>query len=298
MTLLHRYRFTRSAADFATERHIETLLICFSAIVFVFFTTKDYIPMVARFFVPFLLVSLLTVPEMRSRAVLLFWINVGLALNVVLNYYVIANHGFMILYIGIALMIACSSEKRASEIVEMAAVLLLSILMGLALIQKLVSTHYMSGSLIGTYLLNGHMFKTLISLVYPPWPQVVADNLSAQQGLMGQAPSARASVGVAVPAFVPVLALVLTWAALLSQATIEVFILLRSRFGLWTHWIIMAFVLIIYSTRNENVFLSMNLILGYAMTTEDTKIARPWYVLGIAYLMIMEAMYLRPGILG
>lgn len=298
MSWLETNRWTGPVARFATERHFETLLLAFAAIVFVFFTSKQYIPLGVRLYVPFLLLALVTVPDMGRRAVLLFWINAGLGVTVVINHYVIANHGFMIFYIGLALMFACASGDRASAVAGRAAVLLLSVLMGLALIQKLVSAHYMSGTLIGTYLLNGQMFKVLISLVYPDWPQVVAANVAAGGTLLGAAPGAADSVALTVPAFVGPLALALTWAALLSQATIELFILLRNRFGLWTHWVILGFVLVIYSTRNENIFLSMNLILGYAMTTRDTRAARPWYVLGIAYLLIMEAMGVRPGLLG
>ena len=152
---------------FVTENHIQTLLILFSAVVFVFFTTKDYIPFVARLAVPVVLLLLVTVRDMRQRAFLLFWAVAGLALNVVFNFYVTANHGFMIIYIGIALMIACAAGEQASAIIARASVLLISILMGLALLQKLVSPHYMSGALVGSYLANGYMFKTLISLVIP-----------------------------------------------------------------------------------------------------------------------------------
>lgn len=283
---------------FVTEEHIRTLLVLFSAIVFVFFTTKDYIPFAARLVVPFLLILLIAAQTMQQRFTLLFWITLGLALNVALNFYVIANHGFVIMFIGIALMVACASQEDASRNISRAAVFLISILMGLALIQKLISPHYMNGDLIGSYLANGYMFKTLISLFDPTWPQTVHQNLAAQKELMAQAPAAKSVASVTIPAFVQVLAVLLTWAALASQVMIEVCVLIRSRLGVWAHYAIMLFVLIIYSTRNENVFLSMNLILGYAITDETTKSARLWYVIGIAYLMIMEAMGLRPGIIG
>ncbi|WGI20944.1 hypothetical protein [Amylibacter sp. IMCC11727] len=285
-------------ARFVTEEHIRTLLILFSAIVFVFFTTKDYIPFAARLAVPFLLILLIATDDMRHRFTLLLWITLGLALNVVMNFYVIANHGFVITYIGIALMVACASGDNASRNVSRAAVFLISILMGLALIQKLISAHYMSGDLIGSYLANGYMFKTLISLVDPNWPQTVHANLAAQKALMGMAPAAQASVAVTIPPMIQVLAIILTWLALASQVMIEACVLARKKLGVWAHYAIMLFVLIIYSTRNENVFLSMNLILGYAITDENTKSVRLWYVIGIAYLMIMEAMGLRPGIIG
>jgi hypothetical protein len=285
-------------ARFVTEEHIKTLMILFAAIVFVFFTTKDYIPFAARLVVPFLLLMLVTANDMQQRFNLLLWITLGLALNVVMNFYVTANHGFVILYIGIALMVACASGEDASKNVSRAAVFLISILMGLALIQKIISSHYMNGDLIGSYLANGYMFKTLISLVDPNWPQTVHQNLAAQKTLTGMAPEASASIAVTIPPFIQALAVILTWAALASQVMIEVCVLLRKKLGVWAHYAILLFVMIIYSTRNENVFLSMNLILGYAITDEHTKPVRLWYVIGIAYLMIMEAMGLRPGIIG
>ena len=58
---------------FVTEEHIRTLLILFSAIVFVFFTTKDYIPFAARLVVPFLLILLIATDDMRRRFNLLLW---------------------------------------------------------------------------------------------------------------------------------------------------------------------------------------------------------------------------------
>ncbi|MEJ6707889.1 MAG: hypothetical protein QNK92_03590 [Amylibacter sp.] len=152
----------------------------------------------------------------------------------------------------------------------------------------------MSGDLIGSYLANGYMFKTLISLIDPNWPQTVHQNLAAQTALMNAAPA----MNVTIPPMIQALAIVLTWMALASQVIIEACVLLRNKMGVWAHYAIILFVLTIYSTRNENVFLSLNLILGYAITDETTKSVRLWYVIGIVYLMIMEAMGLRPGIIG
>lgn len=298
MTPFRERQIIQPVARFVSEEHIRTLLFLFSAIVFVFFTTKEYIPFAARLVVPFLLILLMTAGQMKQRVVLLFCVVLGLGLNVWANYYIIANHGFMITYIGIALMIACAAGPQASAVMARAAVLLISILMGLALIQKLVSPHYMSGALVGGYLANGYMFKTMISLFHSNWPEVVQQNLMGQKALLSLPPGQGNAVPLTVPPFVQLLAIVLTYAALFSQVAIEACVLLRARLGIWTHYAVLLFVLIIYSTRNENVFLSMNLILGYAMTDAQTKKARLWYVIGIAYLLIMEMMGLRPGIFG
>ena len=296
MAALRTSRVTKPVADFVTDNYFQTLLLLFAGIVFTFFTTKDYIPVGLRLVMPWLLVALVSVREMRTRATLLIWVVAALALNVGLNFYVSANHGFMIAYIGLALLISCAAEKDGAVLMQRAAVLLLSILMGLALIQKLVSQYYMSGHLIGSYLATGQMFKVLLSFVIPDWFQIVKDNLDAEKTLIGQA--ATTSVSVTIPPLVQGLAVILTYTALASQALMEVFILARRRFGIWTHYAVILFVLIVYATRNENVFLSMNLILGYAMTDEATKSARIWYVIGVFYLLTMQMTGLRPGIIG
>lgn len=93
------------------------------------------------------------------------------------------------------------------------------------------------------------------------------------------------------------LIMTLTYAALVCQFLMEAALLLRARLGLWVHYGLLFFVLIIYSTRNENVFLSMNCILGYALTDAQTKSVRKFYVLWIFYLLVMELMGVRPGLL-
>lgn len=296
MSVLRESRLTKPLVTFATAEYFHTLVLLFSTVVFVFFTTKDYIPMGARFVMPALLILLVTVREMRLRAILLIWVVLGLASNVYANFYVTANHGFMITYIGLALLISCSARENGAVLMQRSAVFLISILMGLALIQKLVSGYYMSGNLIGTYLATGQMFQNLLSLLVPDWLQMVQDNLAAQKALIADA--GVTSVAISVPPVVQGIAIVLTYVALASQAGLEVIILMRRRFGVWTHYSVLAFVLIIYSTRNENVFLSMNLILGYAMTDDASKSVRIWYVIGVFYLMAMQMMGLRPGIIG
>ena len=295
MKAIRESRFTKPLNDYVTENYFETLMILFSAIVFVFFSTKGYIPAGVRIAMPWLLIFLITTKDLRSKAILLIWINIGLLFNVWMNFYVSANHGFMIAFIGLALMITCADRENGAANLQKIAVAIISILMGWALVQKLISPYYMSGNLIGSYLATGQMFKVMLSFVIPDWFQITHDNFQARYGVMAEA--GVSSVPVVVPPLVAGLAMVLTYTALLSQAALEAIVLLRKRFGIWTHYAVLLFVLIIYSTRNENVFLPMNLILGFAMTDEETKPARLWYVLGIIYLLGMEVMGLRPGII-
>ena len=201
----------------------------------------------------------------------------------------------MIAYISLALLIAISADDEA--LMQKMALWFLAALMGLALIQKMSSPYYMSGNLIGDYILTGQMFKNLITVAYPDWVNVVHENVAAGRELAVIEPQTGNAVDLAVPAGITVLIMGLTYTSLVSQFLMEAALLLRARLGIWVHYALLLFVVIIYSTRNENVFLSMNCILGYALTDDKTKSVRKFYVIWVFYLLVMELMVVRPGFL-
>lgn len=288
-------RYLGSVARFATDNYFHTMMILFAAIVFTFFTTKEYIPTGFRLVMPWVLFLMITATVKRTWAWMLVLASIMLVINAVLNFYVSANHGFMIAYISLALLIAVCADDQA--LMQKMALWFLTVLMGLALIQKLASPYYMSGNLIGDYILTGQMFKNLITVAHPDWVNVVHANIAAKRELAAILPSTGNSVPLAVPAGITALIMGLTYTALVSQFLMEAALLARSRMGIWVHYALLLFVLIIYSTRNENVFLSMNCILGYALTDAQTKSARKFYVIWIFYLLAMEMMGVRPGLL-
>ena len=61
--------------------------------------------------------------------------------------------------------------------------------------------------------------------------------------------------------------------------------------------VLIGFVLVIYASRNENVFLSLNCLMGYGITNDETKAARKWYVALAVYLLSMELFAVRPIVL-
>jgi hypothetical protein len=288
-------RLLSKISQFTTNHYFHTLLILFAAIVFTFFTTKDYIPTVFRLIMPWVLLIMITTTLQRRWAWTLMLASLMLIINVYLNFYTSANHGFMIAYIGLALLVAISADDEA--LMQKIALWFLTALMGLALIQKMASPYYMSGNLIGDYILTGQMFKNLITVVYPDWVNVVHQNVAAGRELATIAPQKGNAVDIAVPMGITVLIMGLTYTSLISQFLMEAALIARSRLGIWVHYALLLFVVIIYSTRNENVFLSMNCILGYALTDEQTKSARKFYVIWVFYLLAMELMGVRPGFL-
>jgi hypothetical protein len=167
--------------------------------------------------------------------------------------------------------------------------------MAFALIQKLREPYYMSGDLLGGLLIQGEIYRNLISLVLPEWPDLVQDYELAFQGLLAE--PAAASAAIAVPPAIAALAWRMTLGSLIAQGVLELLILFRARVGMLLHVGILGFVAVVYSTRDENVFLSLNCLLGYAMTDERTAAARPWYVLAAVYLLVASIIGLRPWIL-
>lgn len=176
-------RYLGAVVRFSTDNYFHTLLILFAAIVFTFFTTKDYIPLLFRMAMPWVLLVMITGTARRTWSWMLVLATVMLIINISVNFYVSANHGFMIAYIAVALLIAVSAAEGGEELMRKMALYFLTALMGLALVQKIVSPYYMSGNLIGDYILTGQMFKNLITVAYPDWVNVVHENLAAKRDL-------------------------------------------------------------------------------------------------------------------
>ena len=230
-------RALSNVARFTTDNYFHTLLILFSAIVFVFFTTKDYIPTLFRLLMPWVLLIMITTNLRRTWCWTLILATVMLIINVYLNYYNSANHGFMIAYIALALLIAISADDEA--LMQKMALYFLTALMGLALVQKLASPYYMSGNLIGDYILTGQMFKNLITIVYPDWVNVVHENNAAIRELGSLPPAVGNSVSLLAPAGITALIVVLTYTSLAAQFLMEAALLLRARLGKWKQLLVM-----------------------------------------------------------
>ncbi len=283
--------------SFVGNRQMETAVILFTAIACTFVTSKEYTSAWIAVLIPVLGLVACTTERVDLRFGALLGMVATLAVIVWVNYYVIANHGFMLMWSGMALVLAVACDTpRDGVILRRNAALLLGLLMGLALVQKLTSPYYMQGELLGDLLIEGEMFANALGLVVPGWADMLAGYRAAGQNLMARPEAGMARV--AVPALVTGLAVAMTWTSLAAQAVLEVLILLRARVGIWLHVAVIGFVLLVYATRPENVFLSVNGLLGYAMTDESTRRARLWYVVLVGYLLITQWVGVRPWLIG
>lgn len=281
---------------YVRERQMETATALYAAIATGFVASSDYLAVWIAVAIPVLGLVGSTTNKAAVRFGALLGISVVLGLIVLSQYYAIANHGFMLVWCGFALTLAAACDApRDVQILRRNAAMLLGILMAVALIQKVASAYYMQGELLGGLLIDGEIFANLLNLVVPDWHDTVTGYQSAGKALMAHPEASGAAI--AVPALVSWLALRMTWSSLVAQAVLEGLILFRVRAGMILHVAVIGFVLMVYSTRNENVFLSVNCLLGYAMTDEATRAARPWYVVLVLYLLTASLLGLRPWVI-
>lgn len=281
------------ALRFVRDEHLHTTLILFSALAFTYCAQNAYFPGELRFFMPWLLIGLVLTTHWLIRTLLLFLISLFFSISVILHFHVVANHAFFITYISFALVIAVASPVEIAGKLRGLAFMLLAILMGFALIQKLTSSYYMSGNLMGEYLLTGSIYKNVIVWLVPEWHSMVEQNIQAHRSVVSSLPNTANVANIVVPSIVGVIALFLTYTSLLMQFLLELALVFRKRLGVWTHYFILLFVVVIYSTVSENIFLTANCVLGYAMTDEHTKSVRKWYVLFVIFLISMALIGLR-----
>lgn len=288
---------SRVMAEFARHRQLDTAVILFTAIACVFVWSKDYTAAWVSVLVPVLGLVACTTDRAANRFAAVSGMAAALAVIVLANYYVIANHGFVLLWAGLAISLASACDTpRDLVILRRNAALLLGLLMGLALLQKLASAYYMQGELLGGLLVQGEMFANALGLVVPGWGEMRAGYNGAAAEIMSRPVADQAAM--AVPAVVTKLAVVMTWASLAAQAVLEAMILWRARVGIWLHVAVIGFVMLVYATRPENVFLSINGLLGYAMTDDTTARARVWYVVLVGWLLITQLVGVRPWLIG
>lgn len=282
---------------FVCENYFQTLLILFSTVVFCYYTTQDDLFAGFKYLMPWVLLILISSGQSKRVFWCLMVCSAMLCIDVAMNFYSIANHGFMLAYLSLALMIS-SVAQNPQKTMGFISIWTLTILMGGALIQKLTSQYYMSGNLMGELLARGEMYRSFMSFAFPEFSAATVKNSDSLISDITKAPfEMNVDRYLVVPAGVATFALVLTYLSLAMQFAIEFVLIFRNRLGVWAHYALMLFVVIIYTSRNENTFLSMNCILGYGFTNEETKSVRIGYVLILFFLITSRLLGIRPDLL-
>lgn len=158
----------------------------------------------------------------------------------------------------------------------------------------------MSGNLIASLILGGDLLVNLLSIIDESIlesirdTQIVIREFSSDYTMQSKGEFAKLpDFGIIVPLFI----WTLTIAGLLLQFAIELSIFFHQRLGIWFHRLIFVFTLLVYTMRPENVFLSLNLLMGFALTDERSAAMRLPYVLTITYFLVAAAAGFRPGLI-
>ena len=285
--------------DFVNENYQFVLIALFGVISFAMMTEQGFMPGGSKIFFPWIIVIALVTKDRSLKAMMLLLATILLGWAVFNDWYRVANHSFVITFIGFALFLMVAAEKEEGEAsMRFIARFFLTLLMGLALVQKLLSPYYMSGNLMTDYLLNEpQIFSNLLEVFFPGHHESLHDINLIEREFRAAPPSLTPSADITFQPVILPLALLLTYVSLFWQAFLELCLWLKNWLGIWLHRVIILFVIIIYSTVNENEFLSMNLFFGFAMTDESTKRARMWYVVLAFFLLTIKLVGLRPNLI-
>ncbi|MEL6217073.1 MAG: hypothetical protein AAFR79_01205 [Pseudomonadota bacterium] len=209
-----------------------------------------------------------------------------------------ANHGFILIYFAVLITITwnVTDKEEYWRYTSNFCFFMLALLMGVALLHKLASSYYMSGDLLGHFLIQGNIYGNLSTSFVPEFSEFsrqAADLRAELREDYALSQGAAVAFTVASPTMY-ILAMVMTYTSLAMQALVELAILMRQRIGIYLHYIIFVFVLMVYSLRHENVFLSLNCIMGYALTDERSARMRVPYVILIGWLLVSYIFSIRP----
>ena len=213
------------------------------------------------------------------------------------DWYLTANHGFIITYFGVFFAIVGAARADFWEHGVFFSRAILMLLMGFAFLQKISSGYYMSGNQFADLLLDGESYLFVIGMLDSgAFEDVLATTHSAflltgdyrTQAAGGAVPMTELSLLLVVMIYG------MTYASLVLQGGVEIAIVFLDRFGIWVHRLLFLFTLTVYTLRPENVFLSLNLMMGYALTDERSKAMRLPYVIFIAYFLLTALAGYRP----
>jgi len=270
---------------FVQREYQHTLFLLVSALVFVYVLEDSHrFPSKVGYVLPWVLLLAVASVNRLVKTISLLVVVALLGWSVLTYYYQVPNHGFMILYIVVALLVAQMIFPHEPEFFKSCCLGLLAVLMGVALIQKLASSYYLKGNLMAEYVLSGFIYKNVIGLFDPDWRLITSNNFSARSALASDASGASVRLE-GINQFTLLLIFLFTYVSLFIQFLLELALLFHKRVGGWLHVGVLGFVAIIYASLNENIFLSANCILGYALTNDAQKVFRLLYVIAIFYLL-------------
>ena len=211
--------------------------------------------------------------------------------NLFFRYTISSNHYFLAVFTVIAVFIQTLKTEQGQALRINPYRSLIIITMGLATLQKLLSSYFLSGKLIATYILGGGSFYHLIGYFDPKHIERV-DTYYDTLKLVKEQPFSEdiASWAIPVPGEHFMMAcLIITMLIVASELVLFLLTLVtKLYYKHWFPWILVAFVWVTFTFRQEYSFFALLLILFLLSNKDVGKVSDLIIKSSIVFLLILD----------
>jgi len=231
----------------------------------------------------------LFVPEFVDDA--RFWglLAAALAVNLFWSYSQSANHYYLSVYTTGIFAITAGFRARQRDLPFNLPRVMLTVVIGFAVLHKFLSSYFVSGRLLATYFLRGNSLSNALSFLYPDWAEVVAQYRDVFDNVADEALPSLASASLD---FVPDSFFLFCQAVTICVLVIEVAVLLGLVITkLFRHAVfeltVLGFVWGTAGFRNEYFFLAQVCILTLLAKPDMGPARKTAYIASITLLLAL-----------
>ncbi len=227
----------------------------------------------------------------RAYVAVLAALGAFLLVDLAANFYARPNQAFVVLLLtclmGISVVFGQGKEFLAKY-----AALIFTVLMGAALVQKLLSVHYVSGMFMLTRISEGYMLSWLLQWFNPDWLNMTRE---FSDHLIDEVAGPANRIGLETWGSLHIIALGMTYISLIFQLSVEMIVIQRKRFEVLVGPAVLFFVFSVYLVVPANAFLCMSLFMGLCMIDrEKYQVQYGIFVVSIIYMTASNYFWFRP----
>ena len=269
---------------------------------FVFLIVSTLNPYRLEYFVKFLIlpvsIAVIAFPFLMKKWAAWLLISVFLTLNLYFNYLHTSNHLFIATYFSWIVTLVLISKDDFCEALRSSSKYLLILVMGMAVIHKITSPEFYSGSFMSYEFLFGLRYFFPIIMLWPNFDNYISQNQSGLGEIFNKNFSGESSVSFVYPdeEFF-VFTKGLSFITIFYEAVVVLFLVIYPRYKRLAHILLLSFIWFTYIYTNENSFFSMLCILGYLISYSGQKKFRTAYIITIILMLSMDVLSFRPGFL-
>lgn len=261
-----------SKIDQADSLHIAGKMFLFFLVVSFSSVSHHYLFALIAIVVTYAIVE----PRFTNQYV--FWVMISLLIlpGLYLQRFIAANHTYLTFYVSILLFLAAYFKAFKKQVLYKNARLLLLIVMGFAVVQKLISKNFMNGSSL-LYINNGGGFFYHFRRFFPDNQDVINANLQLISAQKKSVESLLTSIELTTPNWLfPFDATYLVWLVLGVELIFCLLLFAKNQYVRNCYFIGFMLALIIF--RIETGFASLLCILLFLQAQKDNSIFKLAYV--------------------